>query len=446
MTQNLTRAGETFGPGLGRDAVERLTDLKQEPRWLRERRLEAWSLYEQMATPTPRERAWKYTDITRLDFDQFLPFAASATAANADLRLRGYVEDRETRAGLVVQQDSEASYAELEPGLAQRGVVFCGLDEAVRNYPDLVREHFMTTCVPASTSKLTALHAAFWGGGVLIYVPRDVEVSLPLHSAFWAETAGLAAFPHVLIIAERNSRVTLVDEYASPSRQGMALSDAVAEIFVKDGAQVRYVNLQRWDTGSYHFSTQRALLGRDAVLRYVTVGLGSRLSKVTNEAILEGDGSNSEMLGLFFGEKGQKFDAITLQDHRGARTTSDLLYKSALKDRAQSIYYGLVRVGPEARGSDANQENRNLLLSDQAKADSDPVLEILTSEVVRCAHGATVGPVDEEQLFYLQCRGLPRDEAERLLIAGFFTGVIQRVPVVQVRTKLENAILERLGE
>jgi Fe-S cluster assembly protein SufD len=443
MTQNLTRAGETFGAGLGRDAVEQLSDRKQEPAWLRERRLQAWNIYEQMPTPTPLERPWKYTDITRLDFDQFVPYAAGKTP-DAEACLRGYIEDRETRGGLVVQQDSETSHAAIDPELAQRGVIVCGLDEAVQKYPDLVRESFMTTCVPAATSKLTALHAAFWSGGVFVYVPSDVEIALPLHSAVWAQAEGLAIFPHALIVAERNSRVTLVDEYASPNRQGMALSDGVAEIFVKDGAQVRYVNLQRWDTGTYHFSTQRALLGRDAVLRYVTIGLGGRISKLTNEAILEGAGSNSEMLGLFFGEKGQKFDAVTLQDHRGAHTTSDLLYKSALRDRAQSIYYGLVRVGAEARGSDANQENRNLLLSDQAKADSDPVLEILTSEVVRCAHGATVGPVDEEQLFYLQCRGLPHDEAERLLVAGFFTGVIQRIPVVQVRTKLENAILERL--
>jgi Fe-S cluster assembly protein SufD len=205
------------------------------------------------------------------------------------------------------------------------------------------------------------------------------------------------------------------------------------------------VNLQRWDTGTYHFSTQRALLGPGATFRYVTAGLGSRLSKLQSEAVLEGAGAGSEMLGLFFGERGQKFDAMSLQDHRGPHTTSDLLFKSALKDAAQSVYYGLVRVGHEARGSDANQENRNLLLSERAKADSDPVLEILTSEVVRCGHGATVGPVDEEQLFYLQCRGLSREDAERLLVAAFFNSVIQRVPVVHVRSTLERAVLERLA-
>lgn len=444
MTQNVTIAGEAFGRGLGRGAVNRLSDRKQEPAWLREWRLQAWDLYEQMPTPTPQERAWKYTDITRLDFDQFVPFADGSAGASTE-RSVAFPDVRASSAGVLMQQESEAVRTELDQDLRQRGVIFCGLDEAVQRYPDLVRDYLMTRCLPVSTSKLAALHAAFWSGGVFVYVPRDVEIALPLHSAVWAQQPGLALFPHALIVAEPNSRLTLIDEYASPAREGFALSDAVAEIFVKDGAQVRYVNLQRWDTGTYHFSTQRALLGKDAVLRYVTVGLGGRLSKLTNEAILEGAGSNSEMLGLFLGERGQKFDAVTLQDHRGAHTTSDLLYKSALRDRAQSIYYGLVRVGPEARGSDANQENRNLLLSDQAKADSDPVLEILTSEVIRCAHGATVGPVDEEQLFYLQCRGLPHDEAERLLVAGFFTGVLQRVPELEVRAMLERAILERLG-
>jgi Fe-S cluster assembly protein SufD len=319
------------------------------------------------------------------------------------------------------------------------------LDEAVVRYPDLVREHFMTRCVPVTTDKLTALHAALWSGGVFVYAPRNTEVALPIHSVVFALTPGLAVFPHLLVVAEPHSRVTLIDEYESPQREGFALSDAVTELFVGEGAEVRYVNVQGWDTGTYHFSTQRAVLDSAATLRYATAGLGSRLSKLRSEAILQGAGSSSEMLGIFLGERGQHFDAVSLQDHRGAHTTSDLLYKMALRDRAQSAYYGLVHVGPEARGSDANQENRNLLLSEHAKADSDPVLEILTSEVVRCGHGATVGPVDEEQLFYLQCRGLARGDAERLLVEAFFTSVIQRVPVVQVRSTLERAIRQRLA-
>jgi Fe-S cluster assembly protein SufD len=445
MTQNLALTGEQFGPGLGREAVERISDLKREPDWLRQRRLDAWNTYEQLPVPAPSQRDWKYTDITRLDFDRFSAFASSDADTEWETRLQGLAAGRETRAGLLAQRDSDVAHTDLADAEIARGVIFCSLDEAAQRYPDLVREHFMTRCVSVETDKLTALHAAFWSGGVFVYVPRDVEISLPLQALLSARTAVLGVFPHMLVIAEPHSRLTLIDEYESGPREGFALCDAVGEFFVKEGAELRYVNVQGWDTGTYHFSTQRALLGRDASLRYVSAGLGSRLSKMRSEAILEGSGSSSEMLGLFFGERGQKFDAITLQDHRGPQTKSDLLYKSALKDAAQSVYYGLVHVGREARGSDANQENRNLLLSERAKADSDPVLEILTSEVVRCAHGATVGPVDEEQLFYLQCRGLAREEAERLLVEAFFASVIERVPVVQVRSTLERAVRQRLA-
>lgn len=445
MTQNPALVREQFGPGLGRDAVERITTLKQEPAWLRERRLEAWSIYEQMPTPTTSQREWKYTDITRIDFERFRPFVGAEAGAGLDERLASLAPSHETRAGLLVQIDSQAVYQEMGGAESSQGVIFCSLDEAVQRYPDLVRDYFMTRCIPVDTDKLTALHAAFWSGGAFVYVPRGVEVTLPLQSLTAVQAPGLAVFPHVLVVAEANSRVTLIDGYESSPREGLALSNAAAEFFIQDGAELRYVNMQGWDTGTYHFSTQRALLAAGASLRYVTVGLGSRVSRLRSEAILEGRGASSEMLGLFFGEKGQKFDAVTLQDHRGPQTKSDLLYKAALKDAAQSVYYGLVRVGHEARGSDANQENRNLLLSERAKADSDPVLEILTSEVVRCGHGATVGPVDEEQLFYLQCRGLPREDAERLLVEAFFTSVIERVPVVQIRSTLERAIRQRLA-
>jgi len=444
MTQHLTLVDEQFAPGLGRVSVERLSELKQEPAWLREQRLESWNAYEQLPTPTPSQRDWKYTDITRLDFDRFIAFASIAGDASWEGRIRDLAGGHEARAGLLVQRDSQTVRSEYPVAESAPGLVVCSLDEAVVRYPELVREHLMTRCVPAATDKLTALHGAFWSGGVFVYAPRGTEVKLPLHSVLLAQSPGLAVFPHVLVVAEPHSRLTLVDEYESPEREGFSLSNAVAEFIVGEGAELRYVNVQGWDTGTYHFSTQRALLGPSASLRYVTVGLGSRLSKLRSEAILEGAGSSSEMLGIFLGERGQRFDAISLQDHRGPHTTSDLLYKAALKDRAQSAYYGVVRVGPEARGSDANQENRNLLLSEHAKADSDPILEILTAEVVRCGHGATVGPVDEEQLFYLQCRGLPREEAQRLLVEAFFTSVIQRVPVVQVRSTLERAVRQRL--
>jgi Fe-S cluster assembly protein SufD len=441
MTQNLARSGLSFGPGLGRDAVNRLSEARREPSWLLESRLQAWDLYEQLPTPTPQERPWKYTDITRLDFDRFLPFAPAAADAGAPGGPLDASATSDVRAGLLRQHNSEALAGES----AERGVIFCSLDEAVQTHPDLLREYLMTRCVEPGLDKLTALHAAFWSGGVFLYVPRDVEIVLPFRSMVSATEPQLAVFPHALVVLEPNSRVALIEQYESPRRDGLSLCNAIGEFIVKDGAELRYVNVQQWDTSTSHFSTQRALLGNTATLRYASVGLGARLSKLRSEAILEGAGSDSEMLGLFLGERAQKFDAVTLQDHRGANSKSDLLFKSALRDSAQSVYYGLVHVGADARGSDANQENRNLLLSEKAKADSDPVLEILTSEVVRCGHGATVGPVDEEQLFYLQCRGFPRAEAERLLVAAFLTSVVQRIPVTSVRGELDRALLSRLG-
>jgi len=238
--------------------------------------------------------------------------------------------------------------------------------------------------------------------------------------------------------------VTLVEEYGSPDAVGGILSSGVTEIFVRDNARVRFVNLQQWGAAVQHFGTQRILLDRDATLNFVTVGLGGRLTKATGESVMRGAGSSSELLGLFYGRGRQQFDYVTLQDHQAPNTTSDLLFKSALNDRARSVYYGLVRVGPTAAQADANQENRNLLLSSGARADSDPVLEILTSEVARCTHGASVGPVDEEQLFYLQSRGIERPDAEKLLVSGFFHEVIGRITNEAIRNRLDDAIDDRV--
>jgi Fe-S cluster assembly protein SufD len=192
-------------------------------------------------------------------------------------------------------------------------------------------------------------------------------------------------------------------------------------------------------------TVQRARLAKAAKASTLTAGIGGWVQKWWVDALIKGAGAESQMFGVFFGTGTQHMDVITLQDHIGPHTTSDLLYKSVLKDRAVGAYYGLTRVGPEARGTAANQEDRNLLLSPKAKADADPVLEILTSDVIRCGHGASAGPVDQEQLFYLECRGLPRPEAEKLLVQGFLNQVLERIPLESVRLTVQRAIDEKLG-
>jgi Fe-S cluster assembly protein SufD len=441
--RNMTtvHAPERFAPGFTREAVERLSRAKGEPAWMLERRLEAWNAYEKTPLPTTQQRAWKYTDVSRLRLDGFMPHAAPAEGVE---RGAPAAPPEGRFSGLLRQFDSHAGHESLSDEGKRAGAIFTSIDRAVKAYPELVRERFMTECVPPGRDAFTALHGAFWSGGVFVYVPKNVALALPLYSLLWANAENLAVFPHALVIAEPGSELTLVEEYGSDDAAAGILSSGVTEIFARENAQVRYVNLQRWGASAQHFGTQRILLDRDASLKFSTVGLGGRLAKATGESVMRGQGANSELLGIFFGRGRQQFDYVTLQDHQAPNTTSDLLFKSALNDRARSVYYGLVRVGPEARLAAANQENRNLVLSDGARADSEPVLEILTSEVSRCTHGASVGPVDEEEIFYLQSRGIERAEAEKLIVSGFFHEVVGRIPDEGVRTLLDDAIDERV--
>jgi Fe-S cluster assembly protein SufD len=243
-------------------------------------------------------------------------------------------------------------------------------------------------------------------------------------------------------VLDRGAEATFIDEHRDG---GLLFASTITEIVLGDEAKLRHVAIQNWGPEAQELFVQRARLGRNADLVTATIGLGGSVYKGWIESEMRGTGARSEILGLAFGAGDQHFDVITLQDHIGEHTVSDLLIKSALKDRSQSAYYGLTRINPSARMSDANQEDRNLLLSDKAKADADPVLEIMTSEVARCAHGASAGPVDQEQLFYLECRGLPRPEAEKLLVQGFLGEVFRRIPVESVRDLIEHAVVAKLG-
>jgi Fe-S cluster assembly protein SufD len=246
----------------------------------------------------------------------------------------------------------------------------------------------------------------------------------------------------VLLVAERGAEVTVVDEHTGDA--GTSFASSVTELLLGDEATVRHFAVQRWSAAVQELFFQRAVLGRNARLTTAHVALGGQIHKGWVESSIRGSGAFSEILGVVFGDGDQHFDIITLQDHIGDHSVSDLLIKSALKDRAQSAYYGLTRINRDARMSDANQEDRNLLLSDKAKAEADPVLEIMTSEVARCAHGASAGPVDPEQLFYLECRGLPRTEAEKLLVQGFLGQVLERIPLEDVRALAEQAVAAKL--
>ncbi len=393
----------------------------------------AFEQFQALPVPSQETEEWRYTDLSDFALD-FVPHAP------------GHGEGAPTPAGAglaasILQHNSSVVMTTSGQDLESRGVIFCDLDLAAEKYPELVDPH-LHSLVPTDRTMFTALHGAFRTGGTFLYVPADVAVEMPLQTVTYLDADGAAVFPHTLLIAERGAEVTFIDRYVSPDLE-RGLSDAITEIVVGDGAHVRYASIQEWGDGVTHLSVQRTRLGRDADFRSLAVGFGASLARAEVEAVLAEPGGFSELLGVFFADEDQHFDHRSVQDHAAPNCTSDLLYKGALLDRSRAVYSGWVHVRPEAQKTIAMQTSRNMVLSEHAKADAIPNLEIEANDV-RCGHAASVGPVEEETLFYLQSRGIPRDEAERLVVTGFFQEVLDRVMLDEVRHGAELAIQEEL--
>jgi Fe-S cluster assembly protein SufD len=434
--------------GFSREAVEALSRHKGEPDWMRQFRLRAWETYEQLPMPARTDEEWRRTDLTlvRQQLPTYRPWAEPATGEEAMRQaeaLSAALAGGDQRAGLLVQHNSTAIRAELDHEWRARGVILTDLDTAVREHPELVQRYFMTDCVPVHASKFVALHAAFWSGGTLLYVPRGVEMTLPVQAITVADQPGLGLFVHSLVVLEPTSRVTFIESVGSGEAHGDGFASDVSELIVGDGANLRCIRLQEWGPRVQNFSTQRVQLGRDASINWLVVTLGGQLSRADVQAFLNGPGSSAEMLGLFFGDGRQHFDHHTMQVHNAPSAGSDLLFKGTLNDSARSVFSGLIQVAPGAQKTDAYQLNRNLLLSDKARADSIPNLEIQANDV-RCTHGASVGPVDPNHLFYLMSRGLSRAEATRMIVDGFFEPVVARIPLEGVRERLWASIEQKM--
>src|ERR1700681_2924942 len=416
--------------------VAELSALHREPDWLRARRLTSFGIYEGLAVPdTKRQKDWRQVDLKGLDLDAYAPFQQpNGTAPLAALENVG---------ATLRQRGTSPAVVSIAPELTQQGVIFMPLAEAARAHPELLKQYLFTGVSP-DKDKFAALHAALFSGGRFLYVPDGVTIADPLVSQFWSAGSGAAVLPHSLVIGGKGSRFQYVDEFLSADREEVALASGSAEIFLEEGANVGYVALQHWSIKTWQFANQHFQLGRDSHLNAVAIALGGQMARLRVEAILKEPGSSADLKGLFFGSGDQAFDFRTLQDHVGPHTTSDLLFKGALRDRAKSVYVGVVRVEPEARGSASNQANRNLLLSEKAKATSEPILEILNNDILRCSHGATVGPVDPEHLFYLESRGIPHPVAERMLVQGFLGEVLDKIPVRQVRDVVEQELAARI--
>jgi Fe-S cluster assembly protein SufD len=284
-----------------------------------------------------------------------------------------------------------------------------------------------------------------WHHGLLVHVPRDIVLEQPLYVRVANAVEGGSLFWRLLVVAEPGSRFTVIEEHASASPQLPGYSNAAVEIVVQDGAKVEYVSVQNLSRATWHFASHHARVERDAELDWVTGGFGSAKGKVRIQNDLAGPGATSRVTGAYFADGTQHLDYDTFQEHIAPDTTSDFAFKGALRDTARAVWRGMIRVEEGAQKTNAYQENRNLLLSKTAHADSIPGLEILANDV-RCTHGATLGQVDREQLFYLMARGLPRSEAERLIVRGFFQDVLDRVELEPVRDALAAALEARIPQ
>ena len=432
--------------GISAEVVEALSEFKGEPDWLKEKRLEAWRTFERMPMPTLRDEAWRYTDISDVSIEDFAPYAPSPdVTSEGDLpeAVQALIREGEENSALIVQHNSETAFSRMDEELSRRGVIFTDLHTALEEHEDLVREHLFGL-VPEDYDKFAALSAAAFSGGSFLYVPRGVDVEVPIQSYRWLDVIG-SIMPRTIVVVEEGASVTYIDEYASANSEDPALSNDAVELYVGEGANLRYVSLQNWERNVLHFNTIRSSTEKDATINSLVVSLGSQLSRTNVEAGLTASGSDSEMLGLYFADTEQVLDHHTLQDHIAPNAHSDLLYKGALRDESLAIFSGLIRVEPGAQKTDAYQTNRNLILgTDDAFAVSLPRLEIQADDV-RCSHGSTTGQVDEVELFYLMSRGIPRREAEKLVVYGFFGEVTSRIPLRGLKEKLDRAIEGKIG-
>ena len=412
------------------------------PDWLAARRARAAGRLAEVVWPTDAEEIWRYSRVNQLDLARFRPLTADELGAPESEPVPGggpFGAELGTHAALVVVRDGRVVHHEVDPELEARGVTVCGIATCD---PSLV-EPWLGSVSDASPDAFTVLHDAFLAGGAFVHVPKGVAIEHPIVILHWADGDGLASFPHTLVVAGEASEVTIVERHASPPKVAHFV-DSVVELAVGDNAHVRHVSVQEYGAATWSIALQRAHLGRDARVSSSAVALGGDYARLRTETRLDGQGAESDLLAVYFGDGSQMHYFRTFQDHVAPRTRSDLLFKGAVEDTARSVYSGLIRLRHEAQKANAYQTNRNLVLSEGAGAESIPNLEIEADDV-RCSHASTVGPIDDEQRYYLESRGVRPEDAERLIVLGFFEDVFARLPVPALATPLRRAVHEKVG-
>ncbi|KPJ85471.1 Fe-S cluster assembly protein SufB [Parcubacteria bacterium SG8_24] len=435
VTSEKAAAGQKNGlTGPSEQAVRSISRAKSEPKWMLEKRLRALELFGR--TPSPD---WgpplDGLDLGRIRYftSPGSPEAASWDEVPPDIRQtfeRLGIPEAERRAlsGVGAQYDSEIVYHNLKREWSARGVIFENMDTAVRRYPDLVRRHFMVDCVPVNDHKFTMLHAAVWSGGTFIYVPPGVSVTIPLQAYFRMNTERAGQFEHTLIIADKGSRVEYIEGCSAPRHASSALHAGCVELYVREGATIRYSSIENWSRNVYNLNTKRALVDRGGSIEWLNGNLGSGTTMLYPCSVLRGEGARSDSLGVAFAGAGQELDTGTKVIHAAPNTSSVARSKGISKDGGVSTYRGIVQATRSARGTVSSVSCDALIMGRSSVSNTCPFLHVET-DGVDVAHEATVGRIGDEEIFYLTSRGIPRDRALNMIVSGFVDPVVRQLPL-----------------
>jgi Fe-S cluster assembly protein SufD len=443
-TAVLERVKETTDAPVDRSILAGVADNGRDlPAWFRQQRDEGWEMFSALPSPTRKDQAWRFANVDALNLSSY-----HQTNEIDDDEREVILEQSQPLHGesarLIFADDHLLVRDVIPEPLRRAGVIFQPFERALIEHEDLVRKHFMTQPATLGSAKFAALHRAFVRGGAFVYVPRGLELEQPIEIFHWLSGEGAAVFPHLLLVADEMSKVTVIEHFGSLNKTAHGFACGVNDLIAGRGASVKYVCAQRWNENVTALQINATAVDRDASAMSLNLHLGGAYSRFESLSRLVGEGARSDLLAVSIAHERQEFDARTLQDHACPHTTSDLLYKNALSDRSRTIFGGLIRVEPHAHFTDAYQKVRNLLLSDDAEANSMPGLEILADNV-RCSHGATSGQIDEEELFYLRTRGIPISVAQRLIATGFLEEVIQRLDQPTIAAHLHRLIEEKFA-
>jgi Fe-S cluster assembly protein SufD len=413
-------------------------DSRNEPSFMKAAREEAFSLYKSLPSPHSRMEEWRRTDPARFPFSKLaalkkISFSTEPTPGAWD----------EPFDVVVTIEDGSFSIRDVSGVLKAQTILVLPLEEAAEKHPDLVREHLKNHARGEAAGKFETLNDSFWNVGVFMHIPAGVELARGIFVRYDLKSPQAVCVPRLLVVAGERSKATVVEHMTSPA-EALIQTVMSKEFYIAPSANVRVISLQEWGANTFHIANDWARVERDGKVDWVTLNFGSRLSKMSFGSDAAGENASAELDGLFFATGEQHFDQRTLQVHSSPHTTSNLLYKGAVKDKAHSVYQGLIIARPGANGVDAYQKNNNLVLSDGARADSLPGLQIDTDDL-KCSHGSTIGNLDPEQMFYLRSRGLDENEARRILIKGFCEDIAGRIPYEFVKEAVSKQVDSRIG-